>query len=777
MNTYFLIVAKRGLLAFIGLSLIFTSQLMAQCGGGNQGGGYGNGGGSGGFPFGFPVLHAFDPNDITGPPGFGDARYVSVDERMQYTIRFENDPDFATAPAQKVTITLPIDVDLNLFSFRIGNYGFGDFAFTVPSNQVFYSTRLDVSDSLGVLVNFTAGIDVNTNEAFWIFESIDPATGLANTVAPELGFLPVNDTSVNRFNDTATLKGEGYVTFSLVPRAQAVTGDTITEQAGIVFDFNAPIETNIEKHVVDAVAPTSTLNTLAANTDSATALLSWNVVDDTLGSGPGSVDLYVSEDSSAFFLFDQNLPIDTIYPFTGTAGTFYQFFTRSRDNVGNLEAQKSLADGATFIRGNLVEISGAAITLANDTITGVDYTLVSNEGEDFLANVDTFNFKTPEKRPIQIGAFKNNDSNKQEGVDVADVLILAQHILGVSDLTGPYQIIQGDVNLDGNLNLVDLLLTQFFILETNNGFPAYNNPTSLTRIWSFLPSDVVFTDTLTPVPFDTARTYASSESLAGQDFTGLKIGDLNDSWSPSPQRQTTERPIFFVTHDQTVRQGEEIKIPVMVKEFSEVAGYQFTLNWDPRVLDFKGVQDGGLSARFGLQGTTEGYLTILWNEASAQPLFLEDGHIIFELSFEVIGDNESQTTLKIDGNRTPDRAYTHLLSPLEIRGLTGRITVEDQSTNISSDLLSACTFEVAPNPFRQNTKLSFSLPTQSEVVIKIINNLGQTVYTYQQNYEPGEHQIAWDGKNEEGIEVAAGAYYGILEACDQELVMKLQKTE
>ena len=109
--------------------------------------------------------------------------------------------------------------------------------------------------------------------------------------------------------------------------------------------------------------------------------------------------------------------------------------------------------------------------------------------------------------------------------------------------------------------------------------------------------------------------------------------------------------------------------------------------------------------------------------------------------------------------------------------MTGRITVEDQSTNISSDLLSACTFEVAPNPFRQNTKLSFSLPTQSEVVIKIINNLGQTVYTYQQNYESGEHQIAWDGKNEEGIEVAAGAYYGILEACDHELVMKLQKTE
>jgi hypothetical protein len=119
-----------------------------------------------------------DPNDISGPDGFGQQKIIGVAEKLPYTIRYENDPEFATVPAQKVKIEMPFDSTANMLSLRLGDFGFGDFIFSVPQNTTFYSKRLDVSDSLGVMVDITAGIDVQNKKAFWILESLDPLTGL-----------------------------------------------------------------------------------------------------------------------------------------------------------------------------------------------------------------------------------------------------------------------------------------------------------------------------------------------------------------------------------------------------------------------------------------------------------------------------------------------------------------------------------------------------------------------------------------------------------------------
>ena len=158
-----------------------------------------------------PAPGAYDPNDITGPLGYDTARWVSIKDYMSYTIRYENDPKFATAPAQKVTITLPLDEDMDPLAFRVGDFGFGDFLFSVPQNVSYYSQRLDVTDSLGVFVDVTAGVDYINRNAFWVFQSIDPATGLANTLDPQLGYLLVNDSTLS---DSVMGGGEGFVTFT-----------------------------------------------------------------------------------------------------------------------------------------------------------------------------------------------------------------------------------------------------------------------------------------------------------------------------------------------------------------------------------------------------------------------------------------------------------------------------------------------------------------------------------------------------------------------------------
>ncbi len=295
-----------------------------------------------------PVLHAVDPNDITGPLGYDTAHWVAVADEMGYTIRFENDPDFATAPAQVVKITHPIDEHLNLNSFRLGSFGFGAFHFEPPANSAFYSTQLDVVDSLGVMVNLTAGIDVVKKEAFWIFESVDPLTGQPPTDAL-LGFLPVNDTATNRFNDTIPQRGEGYVNFTITPLASAQTGDSVKATASIIFDINAPIVTNTWLNLLDAGAPTTTVNPLASMYDTTTITLTWSGIDDSGGVGLHYVDLYVAQDGGAFVLYQSGIT-DTSLLFTGVSGSTYEFYSLGVDYVGNTEAIKFTPDTQTELR-------------------------------------------------------------------------------------------------------------------------------------------------------------------------------------------------------------------------------------------------------------------------------------------------------------------------------------------------------------------------------------------------------------------------------------------
>ncbi len=318
-----------------------------------------------------PVVHAFDPNDITGPIGYDSLRWVSHQDVMGYTVRFENDPNFATAPAQKVTIHHPIDDEMDLFSFRVGEFGFGNHLFSVPPNSVFYNKRLDLRDSLDIYVDVTIGIDVNSRDAFWIFQSIDPATGLAGTLPANVGFLPVNDTAINRFNNFATQKGEGFVTFSLQPHKQVQTGDTASADASIVFDINAPIPTNIWTNIIDAKGPTSAIDPIPAVLDT-TFVLSCTAVDDPGGVGVASYSIYVSEDGDPFYRIASDIPIDSSFVFQGKSGTNYCMYSLGKDWVGNVEKVKTQPDNCVFrqVKGDLVLDSpnGGELLCPEDTL-------------------------------------------------------------------------------------------------------------------------------------------------------------------------------------------------------------------------------------------------------------------------------------------------------------------------------------------------------------------------------------------------------------------------
>ncbi|MBD2169240.1 DUF4114 domain-containing protein [Calothrix membranacea FACHB-236] len=293
-----------------------------------------------------PIVRAVDPNDIIGPKGFGDENWIASNSILPYTIRFEN-VSTATAPAQTVTITHPLDTDLDWRTFRLGSFGWGGLVFQVPENRSFYQQRIDLTEDYGFYVDVFASIDINKGEASWTITTIDPQTGEAPQDALA-GFLPPN-------NEDGV--GDGFVTYTIRPDRNAQTGDVIDAKATIVFDTEEPIDTPPIFNTLDATSPTSTVAALPAKItdENGEFTVNWGGSDDEQGSGIAGYTVYVSENGGNFkpWLEDTTL---TEASYIGEAGKKYAFYVVAKDNAGNTQEIPTQAQATTRIAGGTATI-------------------------------------------------------------------------------------------------------------------------------------------------------------------------------------------------------------------------------------------------------------------------------------------------------------------------------------------------------------------------------------------------------------------------------------
>jgi hypothetical protein len=280
-----------------------------------------------------------DPNDKASS-AFGSAGFILPENTISYVIHFENvaDPTVPaslTLPAQEVIVTDTLPSNLDLTSIELTAIGFGNSIIDIPGGRSFFQGTAFVSADPNP-VSVQASLDNDNGVITWTLRSYDIETGKFPD-DPTAGFLPVND---------STRKGEGFVSFRARPKAGLAEGTSFTNTASIVFDTNAPILTNTTTNTIDGKAPTSNVSALPI-LSSSSVVVSWTGNDEG-GSGIASYDLFVSDNDGAFVAFRTNLTTTTT-TFSGVVGHKYSFFTIATDNVGNREAQPSIADAITTI--------------------------------------------------------------------------------------------------------------------------------------------------------------------------------------------------------------------------------------------------------------------------------------------------------------------------------------------------------------------------------------------------------------------------------------------
>lgn len=188
---------------------------------------------------------SMDPNDKVGTVGRTEEHYVTSLEPLRYAIYFENLPS-ATFAAQTVVITDQLDSSLmDLDSFSLGTINFGTRVIEPPPGLSSYTTDVDLRPDQNLIVRVSAELDKTSGLLTVTFQSLDPATGEPPT-DPEAGFLPPN---VN------PPEGDGLVQFTVRQQPGLADGTRIRNQARIVFDENAPIDTGVWLNTVDNTPP------------------------------------------------------------------------------------------------------------------------------------------------------------------------------------------------------------------------------------------------------------------------------------------------------------------------------------------------------------------------------------------------------------------------------------------------------------------------------------------------------------------------------------------
>lgn len=517
-----------------------------------------------------------DPNDKQGPTGYGLLNFTGKGQEYFYTVNFENIPT-ASANAQRIRITDKLDPNLDWRTFRLKEIGFGKYRIPIPDNRAFYQGRLQLGEDLGNLVaDISAGLDIATGQVTWTLTALDPKTGEQPNGANQ-GLLPPND---------STGRGQGYVTYTVQPKADVKTGTVIANSATIIFDTEEPITTNTVTNTIDADAPTSAVNALPATSSSRTFTVSWAGSDPANGSGLQSFDVWYAEGDGAYQPLLSGTT-DTSTNFTGQAGKSYRFYSIARDNAGNVETAPATPDAVTTIG----QVNNPAPTLAslspNALLAGANAFTLTVTGANFVPESQvlwngaarTTSYVSPTEVTATISATDVASAsaatvtvtNPTPGGGTSAALSFAIQALGYEADVAPRPLGNGN----GLVTILDWVQMGRFAAGLDT--PAVGS--------EFQRADCAPRPTLGDGRITVSDWVQAGRYAAGLDSVFV-LGGFTAPTSPPPVQfgEATASVLRIGTGRFT--RGQVISLPIELDAQGTESGVAFSLNYDPKLMSF-----------------------------------------------------------------------------------------------------------------------------------------------------------------------------------------------
>jgi len=322
----------------------------------------------------------------------------------------------------------------------------------------------------------------------------------------------------------------------------------------------------------------------------------------------------------------------------------------------------------------------------------------------------------------------SNDTDPLNGVTTFDMVLITKHILGVTPLDSPYKMIAADANNSGTITTFDLVVVRKLILFIDDQF---QNNTS----WRFVEADYVFPEPTNPWAEEFPEVFSVNDlnqNINDADFVAVKIGDVNDSaqanFDADAEDRNTVGDLLFKVNEVELAEGEEYTVDFLAKDFN-VLGYQFTLNFDNKALEFVEILPGIAGhENFGLTLLDEGVITTSWNEDDAR---VENDEVIFSLVFRAKSAAQLSNLLAVNSRYTDAEAY----------GANGEML--DIALEFNGKVIAA-PFELyqnTPNPFEVTTVIGFNLPEATFATMTLTDASGKVVKVVEGDFIKGYNEV------------------------------------
>jgi hypothetical protein len=297
------------------------------------------------------------------------------------------------------------------------------------------------------------------------------------------------------------------------------------------------------------------------------------------------------------------------------------------------------------------------------------------------------------------------------GVNATDALLTLKHFVHMQMLTG-LKVFACDIDGSGFINAIDALsISRRFTMQINS-FPIGD--------WYFQVTN-----------------FSIPTSVAQYDVKALCSGDANGSYIPV----TKMSPSLSLSTSGEIQtgNGREVKIPVSIDRAAEIGAVSLVLYYSDDMLTVTDVKlNNGNPVQFTAR---EGVLRISWYDLD--PLLLDNGGNLLTLHASINNNDLISDPLFVLGEES-ELADGDALPLINTGLMIPKLVTEEKAFGLSVNY---------PNPFSQQTTITYTLPSEGNIKLIILDGLGKEVaIPVNEKQASGKHSLIFNGSGlTEGI--------------------------
>ena len=172
-------------------------------------------------------------------------------------------------------------------------------------------------------------------------------------------------------------------------------------------------------------------------------------------------------------------------------------------------------------------------------------------------------------------------------------------------------------------------------------------------------------------------TYTLSDGFGNFDTATVTVGIGEDPNGGTNDPTTGD--IVLSLPDIISVPGEPLAVPVKVTNFNSVRGFQFSMHWDPTVLEYVDIQNSAFADLtvddFNITSAADGDIAVVWLDDTQVGQSLANGETLFAVQFNIVGVLGQSSPLTINGNPVPLLAIDAANQELSIGAQNGSLVL------------------------------------------------------------------------------------------------------